>query len=102
MDMEAMREMMETTSKEERDAGMKEWGEWMKNNMDKFADGGAPTGKNWQVSPGGSKQLSNDVGGYAIVQAESIEEAAKFLETSPHLKMPGATCDVAEIVSMAM
>lgn len=95
-----MRKMMETMSKEDQQKDMAEWGEWMKANMSKFADGGAPTGKNWQVSTSGSKQVSNDIGGYAIVQAESIEEACKFLETSPHLKMPGATCDVAEIVPM--
>ena len=102
MDMAAMRKMMEESSKEERDKGMAEWGEWMKNNMSKFADGGAPTGKNWHVTPEGSSQISNDVGGYSMVMAQSAEEAAKFLEGSPHLKMPGATIDLAEIVPMGM
>ena len=74
----------------------------MKKNMASFADPGAPTGKNWQVSTAGAKQESNDIGGYSIMQAENVEAAAKMLEGSPHLKMPGATCDVAEIVPMGM
>lgn len=100
MDLEFMRKMMETSSKEQRDADMKEWGAWMQSNADKFADGGAPLGKNWQVTASGASQVSNDIGGYAIVQAESAEEAAKFVATGPHMKMPGAITDVAEIVPM--
>jgi hypothetical protein len=100
MDMAAMRKMMETMDKESQAKSMAEWGEWMKKNASSFVDGGAPVGKNWQVSAGGSKEESNDVGGYAIVQAESAEAAAKLMEGGPHLKMPGATCDVMEIVKM--
>ena len=102
MDMAAMRKMMETTSKEEREKGMKEWGEWMKKNMAIFADMGGPTGKNMQVTPSGMTQVSNDIGGYSIVQAENAEAAAKILGGSPHFQMPGAVIDLAEIVPMGM
>ena len=102
MDMAEMKKMMETMSKEDQQKGMKEWGEWMKANTAHFADLGAPIGKNWRVAVGGSSQTSNDVAGYSILQAESAEASVKLLEGSPHLKMPGATCDVAEIVPMGM
>ena len=100
MDMDAMRTMMETMTKEDQQKDMAEWGTWMKQNMSSFADAGAPVGKNTQVSASGSNQVSNDVGGYSIIQAESMEDASKILESSPHLKMPGAVCDVMELMPM--
>lgn len=100
MDMAQMKEAMATMSAEDKKKDMAEWGVWMKANMASFVDGGAPVGKNMEVSAGGSMQKSNDVGGYAIVQAETIEAAAKIIATGPHVKMPGATTDVMEIVAM--
>ena len=100
MDMDAMKKMMTESTPEQRKEGMEEWNTWMKDNAAIFADMGGPTGKNMQLSPDGSKQISNDIGGYSIVQAESVEEAAKLLASNPHFKMPGATIDLAEIVSM--
>ena len=100
MDMAAMKKMMETTSAEDRKKGMEEWGVWMKQNMAIFADMGGPTGKNMQVTAGGMTQVSNDIGGYSIVQAESAEAAAKLLADSPHFQMPGAIIDLAEIMQI--
>lgn len=100
MDMDAMKKMMEGASKEQRDAGMKEWGDWMTAHKSDLADMGGPTGKNTVMSAGGAKEASNDLGGYSVVQAESKEAAAKLLADNPHFKMPGATIDLAEIVSM--
>ena len=100
MDMAAMKKMMEETSAEDRRKGMEEWGVWMKKNMANFADGGAPLGKNTQVSSSGAKEMRNDIGGYSILQAESAEAAAKILADNPHFKMPGAVVDVMEAVPM--
>ena len=100
MDMAAMKKMMETTSAEDKKKGMDEWGMWMKNNMAIFADMGGPTGKNMQVTSDGMTQVSNDIGGYSIVQAESAEAAGKLLADNPHFHMPGAIIDLAEIVAM--
>lgn len=100
--MEAMRKMMESTSKEEREKGMKEWGMWMKKHAGDFADMGGPTGKNTQVSKGSSKEMSNDIGGYSIVQAESKEAVSAMMADNPHFMMPGALIDVMEVVPMGM
>jgi hypothetical protein len=101
MDMAKMREMM-TANPDMGKKGMEEWGMWMKNHMADFADHGAPVGKNTEVSAQGSMQKSNDIGGYSIIQADSMEAVSKILADNPHLKMPGATCDVAELMSMEM
>ena len=101
MDMAAMRKMM-AENPEMGKKGMEEWGMWMKNHMADFADPGAPTGKNTEVSANGAVEKSNDIGGYSILQAESYEAAAAILKDNPHLKMPGATVDLAELMQMGM
>ena len=100
MDLAAMQKMMEVSSAEDRKKSMEEWGTWMKKNAAIFVDMGGPTGKNMQVTAGGTTQVSNDIGGYSIVQAESAEAAGKLLAGNPHFQMPGAIIDLAEIVSM--
>jgi hypothetical protein len=100
MDMDAMKKMMESTSKEERAAGMAEWGTWMKAHQADLADMGGPTGKNTHMTPDGATEMSNDLGGYSVVQAESKEAAVALLKDNPHFKMPGATVDLMEVVAM--
>lgn len=102
MDMAKMKESMATMTPEDQKKEMAEWGEWMKANMASFVDDGNPVGKNTEVSASGIVQKSNDVGGYSIVQAETMEDAAKIIASGPHVKMPGATTDVMEIVEMKM
>ena len=100
MDIEAMRKMMTESTPEDRQKGMDEWKTWMTANAGIFADMGGPTGKNLQVTPTGASEVSNDIGGSSIVQAESKEEAAEKLKGSPHFSMPGSVIDLAEIMSM--
>jgi len=100
MDMAAMRQMMETTSEEDKKKGMEEWGMWMKKHRADFADMGGPTGKNTQVTKEGSSEMSNDIGGYSVLQAESKEAAAALLADNPHFSMPSATVELMEIVPM--
>lgn len=102
MDMDAMKKMMETASAEDRQKGMDEWKTWMQTNADHFADMGAPVGKNTHVSASGATVMSNDIGGYSVLKAESAEAAAAMLADNPHFKMPGATVDLMEIPEMAM
>ncbi len=102
MDMEAMKKMMETTSKEEREKGMAEWGVWMKEHAADFADMGGPVGKNTIVTTTDATEMSNDLGGYSVVNAESKEAVAKMMADNPHFHIPGSTIDVMEVVSMAV
>src|ERR1043166_1114592 len=97
MDMAAMKKMM-AENPDMGKKGMEEWGMWMKKHTADFADAGAPTGKNTEVSASGAVEKSNDVGGYSVLQAESKEAAAAMLADNPHLKMPGATIDLAELM----
>jgi hypothetical protein len=100
MDMAAMKQMMETSSAEDRQKGMDEWRTWMQAHAADFADMGGPTGKNTHVTKGGAEEMSNDVGGYSVIQAESKEAAIALLADNPHFSMPGATIDLMEVVQM--
>ena len=102
MDMEAMKKMMETSTPEDRQKGMDEWKVWMQTNAGHFADMGAPAGKNTHITAQGATAMSNDIAGYSVLQAESMEAATAILLTNPHFKMPGATVDLMEITPMGM
>ncbi len=100
MDMAQMQTLMATMTPEDRKKDMAEWGAWMQKNMAQFADPGAPVGKNTEMSKSGVVEKSNDVAGYSIINGESKESVLAMLADGPHLKMPGSTTDVMEIVEM--
>src|SRR3989338_4131505 len=83
----AMQEMMKTATPEQMKAGMEEWKHWMEGHQASFADMGAPLGKNLRITANGTEQVSNEVGGYSIIQAESAEAVAKLLEGMPHFQV---------------
>lgn len=92
--------LMSTMKPEDSKKSMDEWREWMKKNKESLVDNGAPLGKTKRVDSGGVSDVKNDIGGYSIVQASSHEEAVKLFEGHGHLRIPGATIEVMEIVSM--
>ncbi len=99
--IQEFKEMMAKSTPEQQKAGMDEWRTWMDANKNFFVDGGSPLGKTKRVDTSGATDSANDIGGYSIVQAESADEAAKILSSSPHLKMsPGAWTEISEIMSM--
>jgi hypothetical protein len=100
MDIAEMQKLMASTSEEERKKSMGKWEAWMKKNMASMADHGGPVGKTKRVAAGRTTDISNDIGGYSIVQAESHEAAAALFADSPHLTMVGAAAEVMEIMPM--
>lgn len=99
---EDFEKMMRQATPETREAGMKEWQEWMSKHGDSFADEGGPVGKPKKVTKAGASDARNDIGGYSIIEADSIDEAAEMVADSPHLKGMGesASIEVMEILEM--
>jgi len=72
---------------EQKAAGMAPWMDWLNKSGEQIVDLGAPTGPgakhsqsiNWQ-------SLQNEVSGYSIVQAESLEAARSLFIDHPHTK----------------
>lgn len=100
MDMEAMKKMMTESTPEQRQAGMDSWKVWMAAHTADMSDMGGPVGKNSHVSKEGATEMSNDVAGYSVFQAESKEALTALLADNPHFDMPGATVDMMEVLSM--
>lgn len=65
---------------------MAAWQKWFQDVGDRFVDSGNPLGEAREVMRAGSRQLgpASDVAtGYAIVSAESLDEAERLLEGCP-------------------
>lgn len=94
---EAFQRMMAATPEQQR-MGMEAWMAWMTTNKNRIVDAGAPVGKAMRVDSGGESGAKNSLGGYSIVQADSLAEAAKlFTRGHPHLQLDGAWIEVNEI-----
>ena len=96
----AFEEMKKNMTPEKQKTEMDAWMQWMGANTASFVDGGAPLGKNTRVTKDAASELSNEIGGYSIVQAESKEDVAKLMQSGPHFSMPGMYVEVMEIMPM--
>lgn len=81
--------------------GMDEWNGWMRNASGSLVDRGSVLGKSKRVSPSDAMDVKNDITGYSVVQADSLDAAAAMLKDHPHLKMGmGATIEVVEFFDL--
>ncbi len=89
--------------KEDMGPAMEAWNTWMAAHKKDLIDPGAPVGKSMKVTPAGAEKFRNQVGGYMVVQAKSLEEAAKlFGKGHPHYMLENAWVEVTEILPMDM
>ena len=99
------RAQWEKLSDEKRKAleasGIKAWMDWGKANSAVIVDQGSPLGKTKRASPQGIADIKNAMTGYAIVQAESHEAAAKLFENHPHFSIfPGDSVEIMECLPL--
>jgi len=91
-------EQMKKSPPEQMKAGMDAWMKWMQQNKGAITELGAPLGKTKRITGDGISAAKNEVTGYSIVQADSHEAAAKLFDGHPHLRMPGASIEVMEVM----
>lgn len=85
----------EKTRKEREAEGMKAWMDWGERHKAAIVDEGGPLGKTKRTDAGGVSDISNPVGGYVIVEAESHEAAARMFENHPHFSIfPGEAVEI--------
>jgi len=90
-------DQMANATPEQRKAGMDAWNAWAAKAGSALVDFGAPLGPSATL---GGKPQSDFVGGYSIIQADSLAHAEKLLEGHPHLDQPGFSIDVLEQLPM--
>lgn len=82
-------------------ASMAEWQKWGDKNKKSIVDMGAPLGKTKRVTPAGASDAKNELGGYTIVQGESLDAVSKIFAGHPHFKMTkDAKIEIVEIMPM--
>jgi hypothetical protein len=92
-------DQMRQATPEQMKAGMEEWSKWSKKHEKAIVDLGAPLGKTKRVTPAGISDARNEITGYSMVQADSLDAAAKTFSDHPHFKMTGATIEVVECMA---
>src|SRR5437763_15803993 len=84
-------DQMAQASPEEAQAGMDAWTAWAQKNGDSVVDLGMPLGSSSHLEPGSVSPGSSQAGGYSILEADSLDAAAKILEDHPHFHTPGGS-----------
>jgi hypothetical protein len=85
---------------EAQDAAMQKWGAWFGTIGDAIVDGGNPFGGSTAVKSGGATgSTKTGLSGYSIIEADSLELAAKLADGCPVLES-GGTVEVYEALPM--
>jgi hypothetical protein len=91
----AFRALPEAEQKRRDDIGLKQWTDWEAANAASLPNRGGMVGKTRRVTKDGIGDGQNDFCGYVIVEAESIDAAARLFENHPHITVfPGDGIDV--------
>jgi hypothetical protein len=89
------REQMAGGTPEQQKAGMEAWMKWAGRAGSAIVDLGSPLGDNAHV---GGTAGAGHIGGFSVLQADSIDGVKKVLEGHPHLSMPGFSIEVLEFL----
>jgi len=83
------------SSPEEGQKHRQAWMAWIESLGDKVVNSGQPLMKTEQLGPG----IETAMMGFAVVRADSIDEAREIAEADPFLKM-GGTIQLSEMMAM--
>jgi hypothetical protein len=80
--------------------GVAQWEAWEQSHAASFPDKGGMVGKTLRVTKDGMAPASNDLCGYVVVDADSIEAAAALFRDHPHFSIfPGDGVDIMPFVT---
>jgi len=96
------RAQMASVTPEQAKAGMDAWMSWAGRNTAGVVDLGNPVGDGKHLAPGSDAGAADaTIGGFSILQAESMDAVTKMVADHPHFMMPGgATIDIYEFLPM--
>jgi hypothetical protein len=79
--------------------GMAGWKAWAEKHQASIAGMGGPLGKTKKVTQRGVEDISNEMGAFTLVRAESHEAAAKLFEKHPHFTIfPGDSVEIMPVL----
>ena len=79
--------------------GIAAWKAWVDKHQGAIAEIGGPLGKTKKITQRGIEDISNEMGAFTVVRAESNEAAAKLFENHPHFTIfPGEAVEVMPVL----
>ncbi len=79
--------------------GMAAWKAWVEKHQGSIVGMGGPLGKTKKVTQRGIEDVSNEMGAYTVVRAESHEAAAKLFENHPSFAIfPGESVELMPVL----
>jgi hypothetical protein len=92
-------DQMKKSTPEQQKSGTEAWMAWGKKAGSSIVDMGGPLGKAMRVTKGGAASpVTNDLGGFTLMQAESKEALAESMKQHPHFMMPDSTIEIVEMM----
>lgn len=81
--------------------GIAAWKAWAEKHHTAIVAIGGPLGKTKKVAERGIDDVSNHMGAFTVVRAESHEAAAKLFERHPHFTIfPGDSVEIMPVLSI--
>ena len=97
--MTAWMALPEAQRKAKEKEGIAAWKTWMQKHQGAIVEIGGPLGKTKKVSSRGVEDISNDMGAFAVVRADSHDDAARMFENHPHFAIfPGERIEVMPVL----
>ncbi len=91
--------LSETERKAKEKEGIAAWKAWAAKHQAALAEIGGPLGKTKRVGPAGIADVSNEMGAFVVVRAESHEAAARLFENHPHFAIfPGEAVEIMPVL----
>ena len=91
--------LSETERKAKEKEGIAGWKAWAAKHQSALVEIGGPLGKTKRVGAGAIADVSNEMGAFAVVRAESHEAAARMFENHPHFAIfPGEAVEVMPVL----
>lgn len=97
--MAAWTAMPDAERKAKEREGIAAWKSWVEKHHDAIIPVGGPLGKTKRVSATGIEDITNAMGAFAVVRADSQEAAARLFIDHPHFTIfPGESVEVMPIM----
>jgi len=97
--MQAWLALPEAERKKNEQEGVAAWKKWVEQHGAAIAAMGGPLGKTKRITVRGIEDVSNEMGAFTVVRAESHAAAAKLFENHPHFTIfPGEGVEVMPVL----
>ena len=94
-----MERASEAVRRAKEQEGMAAWKDWMARQQAVIVGMGGPLGKTKQTTERGIEDVTNEMGAFMVVRADSHEAAARLFEKHPHFTIfPGECVEVMPVL----